>query len=202
MPKQRGLQGVEPIELICEKKQMIWGSQTKGDEHTVPNSHMLIHTCWRLKIDFIRAFFEPISRMSDLTCKVSYLNWQLVNQKNVCTTKALGKWRDYQSVPKTIPQNLSWSHCDRNVEPQCGYKLLRCHMYRYKKPIFWWPILQLIPSTSPTQQLPKFLKPNLWLVGGFNPSEKYQLSSQIGSFPQFLGWKFQKIFETTTYQHL
>ena len=56
---------------------------------------------------------------------------------------------------------------------------------------------------SQTQQLPKLPKPNLWLVGGFNPSEKYLLSSsQIGSFPQFLGWKIQKIFETTTYQHL
>ena len=36
---------------------------------------------------------------------------------------------------------------------------------------------------------------NTLLVGGFNPSEKYD--RQIGSFPQFSGWKKNKS-ETTT----
>ena len=35
-----------------------------------------------------------------------------------------------------------------------------------------------------------------YLVGGFNPFEKY--ARQIGSFPQKIGVKIQKIFETTT----
>ena len=47
---------------------------------------------------------------------------------------------------------------------------------------------------SQTQQLPKFPKPNLWLVGGFNPSEKYQLICQIGSFPQIFGVKNPKTY--------
>ncbi len=38
-------------------------------------------------------------------------------------------------------------------------------------------------------------KNNPFLVGGFNPSEKY--ARQIGLFPQFSGWK-KKVFETTT----
>ena len=38
------------------------------------------------------------------------------------------------------------------------------------------------------------LKPNL--VGGFNPCEKYE--SKWAHLPQGSGWKFNKIFETTT----
>ena len=75
-----------------------------------------------------------------------------------------------------------------NVQKKTQRKKMPCRLVRSKPFILGNGFLS---STSPHVLL--------WLVGGFNPFEKY--ARQIGSFPKKIGVKFQKIiWVATTYR--
>ena len=58
-----------------------------------------------------------------------------------------------------------------------------------RDPSFSW-LISIFPFFKPYSAISIHAKKSSKLVGGFNPFEKY--ARQIGSFPQFSGWKFQK----------
>ena len=58
-----------------------------------------------------------------------------------------------------------------------------------RDPSFSW-LISIFPFFKPYSAISIHAKKSWKLVGGFNPFEKF--ARQIGSFPQFSGWKIQK----------